>query len=279
MTDRLHRAGKSLRRQAQPRPRPAGMGVLRPALNDGPDLGRATLHALERRFQEALRLEERGATHVGGVHERRVALRRLRAALQLAGLRGDARRAHALLTALGQVRDLQLQVESVVAAPDELAAELHRRARDLAAASRAWCEEGAPRLAPRLQALAARGLAAGQVRRQIERDATKLARLLGALEPELPPEHAHRARTAARHLRDDVEAVGAGHFDTAATLLPRLVALQTDLGGLHDHDLGHTGLRETERSALVARARRTMKGCADPLRRFRAELGFEAARA
>lgn len=278
MTEGVRRVAKSLRREPERRPRHGDTGVLRTAVRTGspaasePDVGSgAVLHAVERRFQEALRLEERGAVDVAGVHDRRVALRRLRAALELAGLHGHARRAHALFDALGRVRDRQLRPETskgAARAAREERAELEELAGE-------WLSDGAPRLARRLSELVSRGVPPGAVRTRLGRDVRRLEGALEELDPALAPEEVHRARLAARRVRDDLEAVGPDRLQAARGLLPRLVELQEALGALHDHDERVGPARErtaAERLLLIDPARRALRGLLLVVRDLRAEL-------
>lgn len=262
MTERLRaRVAKSLRLEHPWRPRHGDTGVLRTRPDAaGAELGGAVLHALERRLQEALRLEERGAVDVDGVHDRRVALRRLRAALELAGARGHARRVHALYHALGRVRDLQLRPEGPPGQAEERRAELDERARE-------WLADAAPRLAGRVRRLVVLGVAASTVRARLEQDVRKLVRALEALDPALAPERVHRARLATKRVRDDLEAAG---LDRSG-LLPRLVALQEALGALHDHD-EREAAASAARLDLVEPARRALRGLPEAVRALQAEL-------
>jgi len=208
-----------------------------------------------------------------------VALRRLRAALELLGLGGDARRVHALQEALGAVRDLQLQLEPP-AISAALAHSLRRRLDMLEEVARAWRAEGVPRLAQHVHALSGRGVPGGRVRSRLARDAKRLVKALGAVEADLPPDEAHRARIAVRRLRDDLEIVGPEALD-AAGLLRRLVTIQAALGAVRDHDVG-AALRSADgqgpRPALVDRAHQALRGCAAAVQRLRAAVETKPAR-
>jgi CHAD domain-containing protein len=215
------------------------------------------------------------------VHDLRVAVRRLRAALDLfdrsQGTLG--RRAKRLQDALGMVRDLQVEIAWLESLDrlglGSLIAELHDRVseheRTLEAQLGTWTPDPAP----------ANGHAAGHGRLGGEKMRRVLAQRLGRLQKRLKrlqssfsARDAHRARIAVKKLRYTSELLGAA-FPRAASILRReLVPLQRELGDLHDADVWlsrwsaetsqrNGDLRETARAVADAAGGRRREAMAE----------------
>jgi CHAD domain-containing protein len=193
----------------------------------GPRLLAARLGDVER-YQPELPAED-------PVHDMRVAARRLRAALRLLGLRELDQPVKALQDALGEVRDLQLQVAWLRGRDDALAG---RRAALLQRAERSLQRELARWRAPRLLEAAAQAkpkgkLGGGRVRRLLRRRLERFEqRLEKALQRASPPAM-HKVRISVKQLRYLFELVPFA----AKQLLTELTPLQEGLGELHDVDV------------------------------------------
>jgi CHAD domain-containing protein len=145
---------------------------------------------------EEVQRHEPGLPAADPVHDTRVAVRRLRAALRLLELREVDPPVKALQDALGAVRDLQLQIDWLAGRDEELRrrreAALRRALRALEAARRVWRARTLPRL------LDAARHAPSPGRRRVRRILrTRLDRLGERLDAALvrgTPAHMHRAR-------------------------------------------------------------------------------------
>ena len=228
------------------------------------DLAAATLlvGAVERQVELLRRQIDsqcRGSLDPETVHDQRVALRRLVTALRLMpgrGLSRARRRARALLAALGEVRDLHVQLEWLSASrrgaaarrmAEREGARLTRREGRAHAAAERWARREAPRLERRLHRLSRRERAVSPAWKRVARGAVELERALDGLAAELDPRRAHRARILAKRLRYQVEVLRPLLGSAGVVALRRLTALQTALGELHDLDV---------RLALISRALR-----------------------
>jgi len=192
---------------------------------------------------EAVQKHERGLPGVDPVHDMRVALRRLRAALRLLRLRSLDPPVKELQDALGHVRDLQLQIEWLAGRSEPL---LRQRKAALAKAERAlqpalakWHDETLPAL---LQAARKATAPAVQKRRKILRKRLKRfeERLDAALSRPTPPSM-HRMRISAKQIRYLFELVKS---PASKLLLSELPPLQESLGQLHDVDVRLKLLRD-----------------------------------
>ena len=188
------------------------------------------------------------------VHDARVACRRIRAALRLLGARELEAAVKELQDALGQVRDLQLQVEWFAGRDEKLKrqrAALERKAeRELSRALRRWHATTAPSL---LQ-LHDGAPASHRIRKQVRKGLKKVETRVEAARSETP-RAMHRARIAVKQARYLLE-LSAGELPKSVTRLTAdLKALQASLGELHDADVritllkGHRALLREQREA------------------------------
>ena len=190
------------------------------------------------------------------VHDARVASRRLRAALALFGDARRVRRAdrvvRALQDALGEVRDLQVQLDAFAsmgerAAPLErtalrhvrqhLSTRLPQRTDALRAAIPRWEQDGLQALG-RLERLEPPGKLGGhRVREQLVADLEVLeARVLDAQrDPSAVP--MHRLRKTVKRFRYALELLAPAMPAEVEEILGTLVPLQEALGTLHDTDV------------------------------------------
>ena len=219
------------------------------------------------------------------VHDMRVAARRLRASLRLLRLRQLEREVKKLQDALGEVRDLQLQIAWLEGRDRTLlrgrAALLGKAERALQSALREWHAKTLPRL---LDAAARAPNPSGRRTRQMLRK--RLRRFEERLEAALSrpaPAALHRVRISVKQLRYLFELTRGDFRKPAKLLLAELPPLQYALGELHDLDarLGllrrnpdlfreqkedrarlakivHAGLKHWEELRIAARARRML---------------------
>jgi CHAD domain-containing protein len=226
------------------------------------------------------------------VHDLRVALRRLRAVLDLGGatLRKAEREAKRLQDALGEVRDAQLHVAWLSASGKGIAELLIDRRKRLAGriekledALRRWLDEE-PALLAGLGKLELKGKLGGhrqqaRLRRRLRRLQEKMHAARGSLDAKV----AHALRIAAKKLRYDAELAEPAFPDAAGAVLKALVQLQDALGKLHDSDvrlefLGREAKKRGEDDASsslrmheIARRGRLAHQLAEELTRFRDE--------
>lgn len=190
------------------------------------------------------------------VHDARVATRRLRAALALSGGRKRVRRAdrvvQALQDALGDVRDVHVQLDAFTAmaekaAPlertalrhvrEHLAARLPGRADELRSAIPRWQQDGLKALG-RLEQLKPRGKVGGhRLRGRLVADLENLeARLLDAQrDPSATP--MHELRKTVKRFRYALELLAPAMPTEIEEILGALTPLQETLGTLHDADV------------------------------------------
>lgn len=211
-------------------------------------------------------------TQTEPIHQMRVAIRRLRAALRLLGgdetLRTPLRQMKKLQDALGEVRDLQLQLAWLSKARAPLAVEcgrklgVHKRA--LARTVRVWTSRTAPALEAGLGSVVGAGRLGGKkMRRSLARELRGLGALLREALDRQDARSAHRLRIAVKKLRYHVEVVAPALDHAASAVLRTLEPLQETLGALHDLDvrlalLGAEsegdGLQALRKEQLAARA-------------------------
>jgi CHAD domain-containing protein len=181
---------------------------------------------------------------VDAVHDMRVALRRLRAALRLFDLRDELdAKVKELQDALGAVRDLQLQIEWLAGRSPGLRrqreAALRKAERALSPAVAKWRSQTLPAL---LEAARKVKAPAPARRRKILRKRLRRfeERLDAALARQTPPAM-HRVRISAKQVRylSELEKSKA-----AKLLLAELPPLQETLGQLHDVDVRLRLLRD-----------------------------------
>jgi CHAD domain-containing protein len=238
-------------------------------------LAAAAPDLLGRRIQLAAELAARASRLADEptVHNLRVALRRLRAALDLFARDAQCpleRTARALERELGPLRDSQVQLARLPEAETLIAQDLQRRA-----------ASEQVRLSPLLltfndgmQTVSLPELKRGKlggprIRRALRGKVQRALRALARIERNVAPRPTHRARIAMRKLRYSAEALEDALPPPVRKLLPALIALQERLGAIHDIDVA---AGDTQRSdqlktlAALQRARRLQ------VRRLKQEL-------
>lgn len=189
---------------------------------------------------EVVQKHEAGLPAIDAVHDMRVALRRLRAALRLLRLRELDPGVKALQDALGRVRDLQLQLQwDPGRRPLEIA--LRKAERGLQPALAKWRGKTLPAL---LDAAREASAPSAARRRKILRK--RLRRFEERLEAALShptPAAMHRVRISVKQIRYLFELEKG---PAAKLLLSELPPLQESLGQLHDMDV--RGLRSEKRA-------------------------------
>jgi len=173
------------------------------------------------------------------VHQMRVAARRLRAALRLLGLRELDPEVKGLQDALGDIRDLQLQVDWLEGRDDDLRrarqAQLRKAEQRLERQLRAWRSRTLPALlkAAANDSSASARTAAKLLRRRLDR----LERRLDRARSRLTPKVLHRARVSVKQVRYLLEVAKGSLPKKATSLQSDLKTLQASLGELHDVDV------------------------------------------
>jgi CHAD domain-containing protein len=216
------------------------------------------------------------------VHQMRVAARRLRATLRLLGLREVDPEVKRLQDALGDVRDLQLQVDWLKGRDDDLRrarqAELRKAEQGLERQLRAWRSRTLPAL---LEAAVddsspSARTAAKLLRRRLDR----LERRLDRARSRLTPKVLHRARVSVKQVSYLLEVAKGVLPKKATSLQSDLKTLQASLGELHDVDV-RIGLVKRNKALLRdqkdSRAQLS-KIVAAQLRRWRKEKLAKRAR-
>jgi CHAD domain-containing protein len=180
------------------------------------------------------------------VHEMRVAARRLRAALRLLGLQKLDPKVKALQDALGEVRDLQLQIDWLQGRDAALSrsrrARLRKAEETLRRELRAWHSRTLPAInegIARSSTPTSRALAK-VLRKRLDR----LRERLQAARARPTPTTLHRLRISAKQVRYLLELAQDSLPAKVKRLQSDLKTLQTVLGELHDVDV---------RIALVSR--------------------------
>jgi CHAD domain-containing protein len=264
-----------------------GLSPATPLAVAGPLLVRARL-ADVRRLEPGFAAD--GEPDADAVHDMRVAVRRLRAALALAGdrtLRALDGAVRALQDALGEVRDAQVlrrwfgaragdgdgaDAAALVAWADRRAAKATRRLRP---ALDAWTGAVAPMLEREADGAGGRGrLGGARIAGRVRRRLRTLGRRVERARRRASPRRVHRLRIAVKKARYLAELVEPGWAGAAGATLAMLEPLQDRLGALHDADVRSARLeRLARRGGLGARrAARAM------LPRVRAERDRDAAR-
>ncbi|HEX9573554.1 MAG TPA: CHAD domain-containing protein [Myxococcales bacterium] len=218
------------------------------------------LHA---RLADVRAAEARAARRLDAktVHDLRVACRRLRAAVKMFGkkrLRALDGRIERLQDALGEVRDLQLQLRWLARHRADVR-EVGRRLRDAEARLRLvlalWTRRSEPLLLRALTGVHAGGrLGGSRTRKRLRKRIDRLEEALAGAE-RLEPREAHLLRIAAKKLRYDAELLR-NAFDLAGAIAV-LSEVQSALGELHDADVGLERVRAKPRLARAARAERS----------------------
>ena len=186
------------------------------------------------------------------VHDARVSTRRLRSAIDLFGkrkLRQYEDRVKALQDALGEVRDLQLQIQWLQSqakgqqsAVRPIIAEQRRKltavARLLHRNALRWRAETAPALSKAIGSVRSDGRLGGtRMRRRLDKKLARVVPQLEAFDDSSDAETIHRLRIALKKLRYDVELLQAAFPAYAGLGLSVLAPLQGELGAVHDKDV------------------------------------------
>jgi CHAD domain-containing protein len=246
------------------------------------DAAAKLLHA---RFADVRKHEIQAVTRLDpdAVHDLRVSCRRLRAAIKVFGAKPlkklDPLVEH-LQDALGEVRDLQLQVrwlEKHGGVPPARQKVLTAKEAALRSALSIWSLRSAPRVLRALPEIRKDGKLSGKrMRKRLRR---RIADVSHALEEarSLKPASAHALRIAAKKLRYEAELLR-GAFDLDG-LISELSALQDAFGDLHDADAWVQVTRRNRRLSGVAHRERQKVGntAAAVLRKWqRGRVAFEA---
>jgi CHAD domain-containing protein len=172
------------------------------------------------------------------VHEMRVAARRLRAALRVLGLRGLDPHVKRLQDALGEVRDLQLQVDWLRGRDATLRrsreSRLRKAERALARELKRWRSEALPEL---VQAAGDSAASSRQVWKMLRKRLDRLEERLERARRQLSPKALHRARIAVKQVRYLLAVAKKSLPKKTVSLENDLKALQATLGELHDVDV------------------------------------------
>jgi CHAD domain-containing protein len=173
------------------------------------------------------------------IHEMRVAVRRLRASLRLARLRGLDPAVKNLQDALGEVRDLQLQLAWLRGRDAALARAVAARLREAEGSLDRALERWRARTLPAL--LGAEAHAHGVHRKRLEKVLRKaLRRLEERLEvarKRPSPRSLHRARISVKQVRYLIEVGKDALPRKDVRIIADLKPLQASLGELHDADV------------------------------------------
>jgi CHAD domain-containing protein len=212
----------------------AGLSAKARLREAGPRILTARLHDVEQ-FEAAL-------PGVEAVHDMRVAIRRLRAALRLLGLRELDVPVKKLQDALGEVRDLQVQTSWLAGRDDALARRrevlLRKADRSRSRAVGVWESQTLPRVLEAASSAKFKGKLSGPGVRKLLRK--RLARFDKRLEAALERPDAsrmHAVRRTAKQLRYLFELAQPAFRAVSKILLAELLPLQESLGELHDVDV------------------------------------------
>jgi CHAD domain-containing protein len=173
------------------------------------------------------------------VHQMRVAARRLRAALRVLQLRGLDPAVKQLQDALGEVRDLQLQIQWLRGRDGGLCREREARLRaaeqKLSSQLRRWRSRTLPAL------LAAAGEpftpSSRKLAKMLRKRLDRLEERLEEARARLTPKALHRARISVKQVRYILDVLGDDVPRKTAGLDADLKTLQASLGELHDVDV------------------------------------------
>lgn len=224
-----------------------GLGPKTPASKAGSDLLSARLLDV-RQYERSIK--GRPARKV--IHDMRVSTRRLRAAVHLFGdrkLRRYEEQAKALQDALGEIRDIQLQIHWLRShargRQGALRPIINERSRKLLVSTRAlrrrlaqWRDETAPALSKALSSIrSGERLGGNRMRRRLKKKLARVMPRLAAFDESTDPATIHRLRIALKKLRYEVELLEPAFPAYAGLALSVLVPLQGDLGSVHDQDV------------------------------------------
>jgi CHAD domain-containing protein len=218
----------------------------------------AAVRILTARLSDVRQYEQALAERItpDGVHDMRVATRRLRAALALFERRRQLCAAHdtveKLGEALGAVRELHVQQRwlgmaaeragdderpGIQALAEQRKKKLEPRLPGLQAALEKWTTDTAEVLAA-ITTLDVRGRLGGhRVRKRLRRRLKDVARRMAAVRKSDDAHTAHSLRIGVKKLRYDLELAEPAFPEPVKAMLARLEPLQELLGDLHDADV------------------------------------------
>jgi CHAD domain-containing protein len=172
------------------------------------------------------------------VHEMRVAARRLRAALRVLRLRELDPHVKRLQDALGDVRDLQLQVDWLRGRDEALRrvreARLRKAEEALGRELQRWQSEALPEL---IKAASASASSSRQVEKMLRKRLARLEERLESARRRLSPRALHRARIAVKQVRYLLAVAKKSLPKKTISLEDDLKTLQATLGEIHDVDV------------------------------------------
>lgn len=225
-------------------------------LTGGASLSTAAPRILSVRVSEVER-HEADLPGEDAIHDMRVATRRVRGALRLLGLREHDGQVKKLQDALGEVRDLQLQISWLRERDPDLCARreklLERARRDLRAALLEWHSKTLPvLLAP---AKVSGKLGGHAVRKRLRKRLERFEERLDAALSRGTPKDLHLVRISVKQLRYVFELMEPALPEVAGKLLLELEPLQAVLGELHDAAVRVDLLRAHRRKELLREQR------------------------
>jgi CHAD domain-containing protein len=187
------------------------------------------------------------------VHDMRVAAHRLRVALFVFGGRNGSkleRRVKQLQDALGEIRDLQVQLgwlekqknladaEGIRVLLAQERATLSEKEHDLRAALAKWTGKSAPKLEKRLKKLDGKGKFGGKrMERELKNWLQQVERRLRAMETSWSPQIIHKFRIQVKRLRYAAELLKHGLGEPAEAIIETVAPVQREVGDLHDCDV------------------------------------------
>ena len=172
------------------------------------------------------------------VHEMRVAARRLRAALRVLRLRDLDPHVKRLQDSLGEVRDLQLQVDWLrgrdAALRRSREARLRKAERALARELKRWRSEALPAL---VRAAGNSAASSRKVWKMLRKRLDRLEERLERARRRLSPDALHRARISVKQVRYLMAVAKKSLPKKIVSLETDLKTLQATLGEIHDVDV------------------------------------------
>lgn len=227
---------------------------------------------LEARLGDVRRHEDGAEALVAdGIHDLRVATRRLRAALKHLGgderLLAYERRVKALQDALGDVRDAQLQLQWLHGRQDppsrklsqRLEAALPKREETLEKRLGRWRKRDAPRLALLIAKAKVHPLGKRRARGRLWKHLLRWVEEAAALGGLKDPAQAHALRIRAKKLKYEAELLREVQPAEIQALVKLLTPVQDALGELHDLDVRTEQLQEAAGDPSAAAAVRPLR--------------------
>jgi CHAD domain-containing protein len=207
-------------------------------------------------YVRAVRLHEPALPEADAVHEMRVATRRLRAALRLLRLRNLDREVKALQDALGDVRDLQLQVEWLRGRDFSLQRSCGARLAQAKKALRQKLRVWRSRTVLALGEASADAPRVARLSKLLRKRLRHLQRRLERARARPTASSLHAARVAVKQVRYLVEVARESLPSKVTGLEADLKTLQASLGELHDVD---ARLDLVKRKPVLARDQEEMR--------------------